>query len=315
MRNGLIYLELTCSALFWGLTFNAAKLTVGAVPPMTTAALRFLVAAGLMLVLLLSMERNWGPRVRRNWLAFLAMAVAGVVGFNTFFFFGMQYTSPTNGALIMATNPLVTALIAALFLGEPISHNHKVGTAISFVGVAILILSGASHRLSQVNIGDLLVIGGNVSMALYSVLNKRFVKESSPLITTAATTIAGAVILWSVARTMDPPTAVTALPWQTYAAILFMGAFGSVLAYIFWNRGIRAIGVADTAIFFHLVPVFTVLGSFVLGQTVTLTQIGAGMVVIFGVMISSGALKKLLTAIAPRPVAAPAEITPASDQS
>lgn len=305
MRNGLIYLELTGSALFWGLTFNAAKLTVGWLPAMTTASLRFLVAAGLMFVLLLGM-RDWGARVRRNGLAFLAMAVAGVVGFNTFFFFGMQYTSPTNGALIMATNPLVTALIAGLFLREPISHNHKVGTVISFIGVAILILTGASNHLSRVNIGDLLVIGGNVSMALYSILNKRFVKDSTPLITTAATTIAGAAILWSVARVTEPDTVVVGLPWQVYASILFMGAFGSVLAYIFWNRGIRAIGVADTAIFFHLVPVFTVLGSFVLGQTVTLMQIGAGMVVIFGVMISSGALKKLLSAFSPRPAPEPA---------
>jgi drug/metabolite transporter (DMT)-like permease len=85
------------------------------------------------------------------------------------------------------------------------------------------------------------------------------------------------------------------------ASILFMGAFGTVLAYIFWNRGIRSIGVADTAIFFHLVPVFTVLLSFILGQDVTLVQIGAGLVVIFGVMISSGALKKLLTVLGALP--------------
>lgn len=297
MRNGLIYIQLAGSALFWGLTFNAAKLTVGEVPPMTTAALRFLVAAALMLVILPALERSWMDRVRQNWAAFLAMAIAGVVGFNTFFFFGMQYTSPTNGALIMATNPLVTALIAGLFLREPISHNHKVGTMISFCGVAALILSGSSIRLVHINIGDLLVLGGNVSMALYGILNKRFVKNSTPLVTTAITTIIGAAILWSIARTAEPSAVVTDLSWKAYAAILFMGAFGSVLAYIFWNRGIHAIGVADTSLFFHLVPVFAVLGSFIFGQTVTLTQIGAGIVVIIGVMFSSGALQRFSAAL------------------
>lgn len=306
MRNGLIYLELTCSAMFWGLTFNAAKLTVGEVPAMSTAALRFGVAALLMLGMLLMMERNWISRLRENFLAFIAMAVAGVVGFNTFFFYGMQYTSPTNGALIMATNPLVTALIAAIFLREPISHNHKVGTVISFAGVAALILMGSADRLSAINLGDLLVIGGNVSMALYAIFNKRLIKNSSPLLTTSVTTIMGAAILWTVAESINPGATLAVLSWQAYAAILFMGICGSVLAYIFWNRGIRAIGVADTAIFFHLVPVFAVLGSFLFGQEVTLPQVGAGAVVIFGVMISSGALKKILGAFRSAPVAEPA---------
>ncbi|NUB04881.1 DMT family transporter [Azospirillum sp. Vi22] len=301
MSKGVVYLELTCSALFWGLTFNVAKIAVDYIPAMTTAGLRFLVAASLMLVLMLTIERGWVARLKRNWLGYLAMAVVGVVGFNAFFFFGMEHTSPTNGALIMATNPLVTALIAGLFLGEPISSNHKIGTLISFTGVAALILVDSGDRLASVNIGDLLVIGGNVSMALYSILGKRLVKDSTPLMTTAASTIFGAAILWSVARTTEPSVQIVDLPWQAYASILFMGVFGSVLAYIFWNRGIRAIGVADTAIFFHLVPVFTVLLSFVLGQTVTIAQIGAGIVVIIGVMISSGAMRKLLSVLNPAP--------------
>jgi drug/metabolite transporter (DMT)-like permease len=303
MRHGLIYLELTCSALFWGLTFNAAKLTVGEVPPLNAAALRFAIAALLMVGMVLLAERRWWPSLKKNALAYAAMALTGVVGFNSFFFFGIQFTSPTNGALIMATNPLVTALIAAMVLGEPISHNHKVGTVISFAGVAALILLGSAERLSAITIGDLLVIGGNVCMALYTILNKRFVRDSSPLLTTAITTMMGTAVLWALAEAISPGGTHVLLSWQTYCAIAFMGICGSVLGYIFWNKGIRAIGVADTAIFFHLVPVFAVLGSFFFGQAVTVPQVAAGLVVIVGVMISSGALKKIVQAFRPAPLA------------
>ncbi|MGY3494358.1 DMT family transporter [Bradyrhizobium sp. USDA 4502] len=309
MRHLLIYLELTCSALFWGLTFNAAHLTVSSLPPMTAAALRFAIAAVLMIVILLTMQTGWLAPLQRNFLAFLAMAVAGVVGFNTFFFFGMQYTSPTNGALIMATNPLLTALIARLFLGEPISGNHKVGTTISFIGVTALVMFGSRGVITEVNIGDLLIIGGNIAMALYGIINKRWVKDSTPLTTTGITTIVGAAILLVIAAWIEPGAMTLNLSWQAWAALIFMGVFGSVLAYIFWNRGFRAIGVADTALFFHLVPVFAVLGSFAFGQMVTIEQISAGIVVITGVMISSGALKKLLAGNARQPAKAtgPAE--------
>ena len=301
MRHFMIYLELTASAMFWGLTFNAAHLTVDYLPPMTTAALRFGIAGVLMALILLTVQSGWVGPLRRNILPFMAMAVVGVVGFNTFFFFGMQYTSPTNGALIMATNPLVTALIARVFLKEPISANHKVGTTISFIGVAALIMFGTSGGLARANIGDLLVIGGNVSMALYGIFNKRWVKDSTPLVTTGITTIMGAAILFAFAGFLEPGAMTLDLSATVWAALLFMGACGSVLAYIFWNRGIRAIGVADTSLFFHLVPVFAVLGSFAFGQTVTLAQILAGIVVITGVMISSGTLKKILVALRPVP--------------
>ena len=294
MKNRFVFLELTCSALFWGLTFNLAKVTVNYVAPMTAASLRFLLAATLMVAVVALMRLDWVKATRLNLLAFFAMAIFGVVGFNLFFFIGLSYTSPTNGALIMATNPLVTALLAALFLREPISANHKIGTMVSFTGVAMLILLGTGNRLVDVNRGDLCIIGGNISMALYSVLQRRYVRESTPLMTTAVTTVLGAIILWFVAREIEPAAPIIGLPWFVYAAIFFMGACGSVLAYIFWNRGIRAIGVADTVIFFHLVPVFTVLLSFLIGQRVTVLQIGAGLVVSVGVMISTGALKRLV---------------------
>lgn len=295
MRHLLIYLELTCSALFWGLTFNVAHLTVNLLPPMTTAAMRFGIAGVLMILLLLTVQRGWVATLRRNFTAFAAMALAGVAGFNTFFFFGMQYTSPTNGALIMATNPLVTALIARIFLGEPISRNHKIGTTISFIGVAALIMLSSKSGVTDLNIGDFIIIGGNVSMALYGIINKRWVTDSSPLTTAGITTVMGAAILIGLAGWLEPGAMTLDVSWQVWAALVFMGGCGSVLAYIFWNRGFRAIGVADTALFFHLVPVFAILGSFAFGQVVTFEQVGAGVVVITGVMISSGALKKLDT--------------------
>ncbi len=305
MRHGTIYLGLTVSALFWGLTFNVAEFTVDQVPALSVAALRFAVAGAVMLGVVSIMDRQWLSRLRTNAWAFTGMALTGVVGFNVFFFFGMQSTSAINGALIMATNPLVTALIAALFLREPISHKHKIGTAISFVGVAALILSGSVERVVAVNSGDLLVIGGNVCMALYSILNKRWVKESSPLTTTAVTTMIGAVVLGALAEGLQSDgLVIVALPEKAYAAIAFMGICGSVIAYIFWSRGIRVLGVADTAIFFHLVPMFAVLGSFLFGQSVTLAQVGAGAVVICGVMISSGVLRRLMDALRPAPVPA-----------
>jgi len=299
MKHGLVYVLLTLSAFFWGATFNFAKYSVHYLSPPSTAAIRFTIAAGLMILVLGFQGRSSWAILRRNWRPILAMAAFGVVGFNTFFFLSMRFTSPTNGSLIQATNPLVTALIAGLFYQEPISRGHKIGTTISFLGVATLLLAGTGHRLTAPNIGDVFMIVACTCFAFYAIFGRRYLKGSTPTVTTGLTTIIGALPLWLVALAVVPrptPSLLARVPAVVYLAILFMGVLGSVVAYIFWNYGISQIGVADTAVFFHLVPVFTVLVSFVLGQSVTLVQILAGIVVMGGVAISSGTVRTLRAA-------------------
>lgn len=301
MKRLVVYLLVTGSALFWGATFNLAKVAVAYLPPFTIAAARFAIAATLMILVMLVTQKNVAATVRRNWFAYLIMGVIGQVGFNVFFFIGMRYTTPTNGALIMATNPLVTALMAGLLLHEPVSRNHKLGTMLSFLGVAVIVMSGNGRRLGGINLGDVLVIGANVCMALYSVAGKKYQKGSTAIMTTTWGMVAAAPVLIGLAALLEPHARITGLPWQAYGSVLAIAMLGSVLAYVFWNYGIATIGVADTAVFFHLVPVFTVLLSFILGQKVTVLQLAAGGVVICGVMISSGALTRLTGVLGPRP--------------
>jgi drug/metabolite transporter (DMT)-like permease len=311
MKLRYVYFMLTLSAFFWGATFNFAKYSVQYLNPPTTAALRFTLAGLIMAVILAMSARGSIDILKRNWRSLAGMAAFGVFGFNTFFFLGMRFTSPTNGSLIQATNPLVTAVIAGLFFGEPISRNHKVGTSISFLGVLALIMTGSVQRLKAPNIGDVFCLIACICFAFYAILGKRYLKGSTPVATTGLTTIIGVLPLWIVAAAVAPRPSLHVIghvPWEVYAAILFMGALGSVLAYIFWNYGISRIGVADTAVFFHLVPVFTVLLSFILGQSVTGFQIAAGIVVMAGVAISHGSVARIRNRLTRSQTAVPASL-------
>ncbi|MFI9809385.1 DMT family transporter [Streptomyces sp. NPDC052301] len=312
MSRKAIYLMLTMSALFWGATFNLVNYTVRHVSPPAGAALRYSIASLAVLAVLAVRRRVALRALRSSWRPLLAMALVGVLLFNVLFFFAMRHTSPTNGALIQATNPLVTALIAGVWHRERISRGHKIGTLVSFAGVAVLILAGSVRRLEPPNIGDLMCVGATTCLALYSILGGRYVKNSTPVVTTGLTTLMGCAGLWVVASQVSPrptPHVLAALPAGVWTALAFVGLLATVLAYVFWNYGVSHIGVADTAVFFHLVPVFTVLGSFVLGQPVTPLQIAAGLVVILGVFVSSR------EAHAPRPAAAAAPVAvPSPDE-
>ena len=279
------------STLFWGINFHAGKYVVGYLSPLDGAAIRFSLASIVILVMLFAKESPTSilAAIKQQWKAYIILGIIGVAGFNGLFFLGLKYTTAVNGALIMATNPLVTVLMSAFILKDTIRMNQYVGMLLSLVGVIIVITQGkwVMLRHFQIASGDWIIMGANVCFALYGVLCRRYLKEGKPLITTAMTMIIGAVTLLLCASLTTLSSAWLYQGWPVYAALLHMALFGTVLAYLFWNSGIIYLGINQTVIFFNLVPVFTVLIAIMLGQPILLLQILGGILVLMGVLIST----------------------------
>lgn len=279
------------STLFWGINFHTGKYVVGYISPLDGAALRFSLASIVILAMLLVKESPltiWRA-IQQQWKAYTVLGIVGIAGFNGLFFWGLKYTSAVNGALIMATNPLVTVLLSALILKDNIRMNQYIGMCLSLVGVIIVITQGkwVMLRHFQIASGDWIIMGANVCFALYGVLCRRYLKESKPLITTAMTMIIGAVILLLCASLSSSASDWLHQNWRVYAALMHMALLGTVLAYLFWNSGIIYLGINQTVIFFNLVPMFTVLIAIMIGQPILLLQALGGMLVLIGVFISS----------------------------
>ncbi len=288
MNNRLTYLCLIFTTLFWGAVFHLGKYAVTVMSPLTIGAWRFIVAAAVLLPLILLGEGWSWPALRRNSLALFAMAAIGVFGFNVTLFYGLRSTSSVNGALIMAFNPALTVALSAALSREPISARQLCGLLLGLGGVCVVVSNGSWQRLTGLSFskGDLLVLLASLAWAIYSVIPKRFVRGLSPLQITASTVIAGAAMMAAfadVATTdfLSPP------PAYAIAAVLFMGLFGSVLAYLWWNQGVQKVGAARTATFINLVPIFAALIGVLLGQSISLAQLAGAALVISGVIFSS----------------------------
>lgn len=283
------------TTFFWGTNFNAGKIVVTHIMPLTASALRYTIAAIVLLIINLPHLKLLPDIFRKNAIMFIVLGVVGVAGFNGLFLLGLKYTSPINGALIMATNPLITALLAALVLHESIKVNQRIGMLVSFTGVVMVITHGSWDTLIHMRIakGDWIIFLANVCWASYGVLNRRYVKYSSALVTTTSTLALGALLLVVVAF-FEPHGYESALHqrWDIYALILYMAICGSALAYLSWNYAIEQLGPSRTSLFFNLVPVFTVVVSFVSGMSIDWTQMVGGALVIGGVLIAVGVLRR-----------------------
>ena len=139
MKHLKIYFLLVGFSLFTGATFPLAKYTVSYFSPASAAAWRFGIAAVTMIVILALKEGIKKRHISKNLIPFLVLGIVGIFGFNTLFFVGLKYTSPVNGALVMATNPLLTTILAWWILKDSLSKRQIIGIFFALAGVVLVI--------------------------------------------------------------------------------------------------------------------------------------------------------------------------------
>ena len=273
------------AAMFWGTNFEATRIVLTEMPPWTAAALRFTMAA-VAALLWLRLTRGLDPGVlRRNALAFTALGLIGVTGFNAALFLGMQTSSPVTAALIMGTSPLTTNLLEALVNRRRPAGIALIGMGISLIGVALTVGAFSGARLAS---GDLLIAGGSLAWALYSIGCRRWVAGATPLETTVWTMIFGAGALVVIAFATESPLRLAAGATPVFwLASLHMALIGSVLAFVFWQVGIAQRGPAATSVLFNLVPVSALAVAAGFGRMPAGSQVLGVAVAILGVWLAS----------------------------
>ena len=286
MRISAVYLLVVASAFFWGANFVLATPILADLPPLWAAAVRFVMAALLMFVVAGIRGEELLVLLKRHAWTYLLLGAIGICGFNLFFFYALRSTSANSAALIMATNPLLTALLAVAFLGERLTNRHLVALPVALIGVAVVISHGDIHKLESFSFaqGDLLMLAANLCWATYNVLVRRHMPQGTPIANTSWVMAAGAILL--VAAALASGTHISVLDGKASIALAVMVVGGTVLAYLFWGMGIARLGAARTSIFLNLVPVFAMLTGASLGVLPTPAQLAGGLLVLCGVSIS-----------------------------
>ncbi len=286
MNATMIYPLVVLSTLFWGGNFTLAGPVLADIPPLWAAALRFTLGTILMLALVAWRGEALIAPLRRHAKAYALLGTVGIGGFNLLFFFALQTTSAVNGALIMATNPLVTTLLAAVVLGESVSRRQLAALPLALIGVVVVISGGDLQRLLHLQVarGDLLMLGADVTWACYNILVRRYLPSGSAVANTTLVMAAGMLLLLAVAAVSGEIVHIPTVKAGMSLAAMAVG--GTVLAYLFWNMGIARLGAGRTSLFLNLVPVFAMLVDSLLGTLPSDIQLIGGLMVIAAVTVA-----------------------------
>jgi drug/metabolite transporter (DMT)-like permease len=283
-----VWLMVIASTFFWGSNFNAGHAIAGDVAPLTAAADRFGVAVILFLLLRLVQGKAESQLQWKDGLALIPLGIIGVFGFNYAFFTALHTTSALNAALIMALSPMLSLVFSAWLLNTRIKAYQYFGIALAFIGVS-LVITGGNFGLLHIAVGDAWMLGACTVWSLYSVGAKKFAAHIPSLQLARWTVSVGAIALIIAACLLEQPfTSIPQLSLETHSILFYMSICGTVLAYIFWLRGVHFLGPDKSAIAFNLVPVFTLLVSLALGSLPNMIQLAGMLLVLIGVVISSG---------------------------
>jgi drug/metabolite transporter (DMT)-like permease len=283
------YLLLSLTSLFWAGNIVLGRFIAGHVPPVTLAFIRwsgaFLVVAPFAAPHLV---RDW-PTIRRHAGLMTVLALTGFSAYNTFAYYGLQYTTAINGLLLQSIGPLFVALWTFALFGDRLSLRQAGGICVSLTGVLVIICHGSLAVLTGIafNRGDLWFLIALLIYGFYTAwLRKR--PPMHPLSFLAVGMGWGALLLvpavvWEIASGKA-----VVLDAVSVASFVYVCVFPSLLGYLFLNRGIELIGANRAAPFLHLIPVFgSVLAIVLLGERFELYHAVGYALVVTGITVAT----------------------------
>jgi drug/metabolite transporter (DMT)-like permease len=285
-RFGAHDLEMLLVTLIWGGNFSVSKFAMQQIPPLSFSAFRF----GLSSILLLLVARRLGvmaPLPRRTLLGLIGLGVIGNTFYQTAFMTGLSLTSATNSAMIVASLPVIVALLGTLLGIERATPIMWVGVLLGTAGVALVVTAKGVHFSPGSVRGDFLVLFAVLCWSCYTLGVRRIGFGVNALQITAITTAAGTpglILLGLPGLIRQDWAAVTP---KTWAAVAYAALFALVVGYLLYNRAVQAIGSGRTALYNCLTPlVAMVIAWFTLSEAPTGIQFLGVALVIGGVLVS-----------------------------
>lgn len=294
-------LKLSLVMLLWAVCFPLITLGIQDAPHISFAALRAVIAGVTLLALAAFLGRPF-PRGLRLWMSLLAIGV----GATTFGFLGMfhaaEFVQPGAATVIANTQPLVTAVLASIFLAERSRARVKIGLGIGFAGV-VIIAAPALMDESQPNyaIGISYILLAALGVACSNLLIKRIAHQIDAIMAMAVQLLLGAIPLGIWAVTTEDADSIT---WsmQFVFSLTSLSLLGTALVYCLWFRLIARLPLSRANAFSFLVPVIGLaMGTSFFGETIewphlvglTLTLLGVAMVVRADAPPTPGASNKM----------------------
>lgn len=279
------------ATIMWSGNFIVARGMTGYVPPITLGFLRWVAAIIILLPFCYKELVAAWPIIKKYWYFYLGSSLAGVSLFTILMYSAALSTSVLNMTLIATSTPVLTIILARIFLGENFTVNRIIGIVLAVAGVTVLATRGKLSNLLglEFHTGDILVLCSAICFAINNILMRT--KPRGPSLNAYLSTIfiLGMIVtlpltVWELSR----PGVHIVWNGKVWISIVYLGLLASVGGFWFWNKAIISIGAGNAALFYYSLPFFGGLGAVILlSEPVLWVHWVSGILIIIGILIAT----------------------------
>jgi drug/metabolite transporter (DMT)-like permease len=270
----------------WAANFIVVKAANEQIPPVTFAFLRFTIAAASLLLALRWLEGRISLP-RRDVVPVLGLGALGFGVYQVLWSTALQDIPAGDSALLVATTPVLTALLAVYGGTDALTRTKLAGSLVSFAGVAVIVVSGPGLSLGSSLAGDLLTLGAALCWAIYTAFGAGVLRRHSPLKATAWAMVGGTLVLAVPGFVQGVGVSWSTVDSSAWAGLAFSAVIPAGIANVVVFNAIRLLGPTRIAAFQFLVPFIAVLmAAAFLREPVRLEQLLGGTVIVIGIVIS-----------------------------
>jgi drug/metabolite transporter (DMT)-like permease len=275
----------------WAANFIVVKDAITTLPPVAFTFLRY----GLASIALLCILRWSEGSVRLPRPDTVRILILGGFGFGLYQILwttGLQSIPAGDSALIIASTPVLVAVLAVVSGADTLTPLKFVGATLSFLGVVVVIAAGIGISLTGSGAGNALTLAAAFCWASYTAFAAPVLRRHSPLVLTTWATIGGTLVLVPLGMAqllapgaLDDVWAGRFVP--VTLAIVYSGVLAAALANIIVFNGVRLLGPTRVITLQSFVPAMAVVLAYVfLGEPIRPAQIVGGGIIVLGVALT-----------------------------
>ena len=279
------------ATIIWSGNFIISRQVNNSIPPITLNFYRWLTATIILIPFAWKKFIAELPIVKKNIGYFLLTSIMGVSLFNTFVYVAGHYSTAINMALIgTTTSPIISVILARIFLHEKITFLRVVGMLICITGILLLLSHGHFENLLTLSFtkGDWWMLAAAFAFAVYNVSAKKKPAQMNNVNFLFTVFLIGTLLVIPFYLLELKNSGGFEINKKTLFTIFYLGLGTSVICFLFWNIAITRLGAGRTALFGNLIPVFSSIGAVILlNEKISTIHLISFIIVVTGLAVAN----------------------------
>jgi drug/metabolite transporter (DMT)-like permease len=246
----------------------------------------FIRLVSVALICLVMLPFSGGYIARKDWWRMLLVSWVGIFGYFLGSIFGFAWIGAGPGGLLMATQPLIIAVMASALGTERLGIPTLIGFGLAFAGTLYMLSGDLALTGSHPLWGVVYIIGSSIAFSINVVFSKPLVQNYGPLRVTVIAMVLSAIPgllfyrggVWGIVANLD---------LRAWLSLFYLGPVGTIVAVITWNYAVGQLRPSTIGGSLYVIPILSILGGWLLlGEPFSTQTIIAGLIILAGVAIA-----------------------------